>query len=141
MTKFFRLLVRLRYWKRRALALERERDGLIAQFATDKAELERQVKAEFYRNLSREDMFVSATVMGSRNMFGVPPRIGPAQTQRPQTLMETAKPIISGPDLMEFEQYWLPDALRNNVTRQQAEQDFLRELAQRKALRDEPTIG
>lgn len=139
MVKLFRLIARVRYWKARALAAEARNVQLIVDNETELIRLREQMEAERWRNLSREDSFASAAVMGSRGMWGVPPRTGPAQTQRPPSVLE-AVPAITGADRMEFETEWLPYALRNNITQQQAERDFLQELAKRKALHDEPMM-
>src|SRR5690349_5747158 len=125
---FYRLLSRIRklgaseYWRLRALRAEEA------------------LEAEANRNRAREDVFVSAAVLGARGMWGQPPRTGPARTQAPVSLLDAAAPTMSGADRMEFEQFWLPDAMRNNIPRQQAEKDFLQELVKRKALNDEPTM-
>ena len=101
---------------------------------------ERLLEDETLRNREREDLFVSISVAGARGMFGVPPRTGRVSREAPRSALEAVAPIMSGADRMEFETEWLPDAERNNVTRQQAERDFLQELAKRKALRDEPMM-
>lgn len=144
MIRFFRLLVRVRYWKRRALSAEKRHLDLTEQFAAEKAALQSQMEAERWRNVAREDTYASATILGGRGMWGVAPRTGPASTQRPTSLLEVASqsgvPVMSGPDRMEFETQWLPYAEQNGISRQQAERDFLRELANRKALHDEPMM-
>jgi hypothetical protein len=140
--KFLRLLTRIRYWKRRAHLSEQRCVDLIEQYAAEIKELQTKMDAEHWRNQAREDVFVSASVLGGRGMWGVAPRTGPATTQRPPNLLDMAAqgPIMTGADRMEFEQYWFPDAMRAGVSRQQAEKDFLEELAKRKALNDEPSM-
>jgi hypothetical protein len=140
MIRLLRLLAKVRYWKRRALLAETRCLDLIEQHAAALTKMREKMDAEFYRNMSREDTFVSASILGARGMWGVAPRTGPAQTQKPPSLLEQAAPVMTGADRMEFDQYWWPDAMRNNVTRQQAEKDFLQELAKRKALNDEPSM-
>lgn len=140
MIRFFRLLARVRYWKHRALKAEARQFALVVEHETELIKLREQMEAERWRNYSREDTFASAAMLGSRGMWGVAPRTGPASMQRPPSLMEVAAPMMSGADRMEFEQFWLPDAERNGVTRQRAEKEFLEELAKRKALRDEPMM-
>ena len=131
MIKFFRLYARLRYWRLRALEAERE---LI--------EVKADAKAEYYRNMMREDTFVSATVMGGRSMWGIPPRSGPAEVQQPSRLAAAPDPwaALTGVEKMEFQTQWLPLGLDKGYSMQRIQQDFLRELADRKSFRDEPSM-
>jgi hypothetical protein len=137
---FFRLLARVRYWKRRALNAETRCLDLIERFAADKAALEAQANAEMWRNRMREDTLTSARGLGAKGMYGLAPRVGPASTQKPQSILQSAAPTMTAIDKMEFETEWLPYAVQNGFTRQQAEKDFLAELINRKALNDEPTM-
>lgn len=118
--RLLRLRSQLRYWRQRALAAED------------------RLEAETWRNRNREDMFVSATVMGSRGMFGVSPRVGPAQLARPAQQLPLLPQQMTGAEQLEFNTLWLPDALQSGISRQQAEQDFLIEVAKRKTLNDDP---
>lgn len=133
MIKLFRLYARLRYWRLRALRVE-------AELAQVKAE----AKAEAYRNLYREDMFVSAAVMGSRGMVGIQPRNGPAEIPQPRPLLTEAPDpwkAVTGVEQMEFHGQWVPLGLQRGLTMQQMQQDFLRELTARKQkFSDEPSI-
>jgi hypothetical protein len=132
MTPFFRWQFwrkRARYWRMKCRAAE-------ARYVL----LEIQAKAEYYRNMSREDTFASAAILGAKGMFGVAPRVGPAATHQPQSILQTVAPTMSGVDRMEFDTQWLPYAIQNGISPQQAEGDFLKELAQRKALNDEPMM-
>ncbi len=141
--RFLRLLARVRFWRNRALKAEARLIELIEEYAAEVKELQVKMDAEHWRNQSREDTFVSASILGAKGMWGVAPRTGPAQTQRPPTLIDLANqsgPVMSGADRMEFQQYWLPDALKAGVSPQKAEQDFLVELVKRKALNDEPSM-
>lgn len=130
MIKLFRLYARLRYWRLRALRVE-------AELAQVKAE----AKAEAYRNLYREDMFVSAAVMGSRGMVGIQPRNGPAEIPQPRlALAETPDPwnAVTPIEKMEFQTQWVPIGLQQGFTMQQMQRDFIKELAGRKKFNDEP---
>lgn len=118
--------IQARYWKRRAF------------------ELERQLKAERYRNLAREDTFASAAVLGARNMFGLAPRGGPAPlTAKNVTPQQSFDPMagLSSIEKAEFQTYWLPDALRANVSEAAALISFRAELAQRRSIRDEGSVS
>jgi hypothetical protein len=134
MSSFFRWQFwrnRSRYWRAKCRAAEVRYGQLLLQ-----------AEAERWRNVAREDTFASASILGARAMWGVAPRTGPAATQRPPSLLDVANqsglPTMTGPDRMEFETEWLPFALRNGISRQQAENEFLQELTKRKALNDEP---
>lgn len=140
MIRFFRLLGRVRYWKRRALVAEQKCLDLATGFAADTKEMQEQMDAEMYRNRMREDTLTSARGLGAKGMYGLAPRVGPALTQKPQSLLEAAAPSMTAIDKMEFETEWLPYAIQNGFTRQQAERDFLKELTNRKALNDEPMM-
>jgi len=133
---------RLRYWKRRALKAESVLDEALIKHAGVVAELRDSLEAERYRNMSREDTFVSATVMGGRNMFGVPPRTAPAMKQvgYSSTAMGPvdAWQALSASDKAEFETFYKPAAEANGVPIQQAKAAFLVEIAGRRALTDEP---
>ena len=129
MIKLLRLYTRLRYWRLRAMQLERD-------LAATKA----QAEAEMYRNREREDVFVSAAVLGSRGMIGLPPRSGPAAQPQQHRLVESPDPwtALNFNERAEFETEWLADAMRNGIPRQKAQNDFLLELARRKRFNDEP---
>lgn len=127
--KFLRLAAKVRYWRQRTIRLEREL-----------AETKAAAKAEYYRNMMREDTFVSAAVLGGRGMIGMSPRNGPAEIPQPPRIVTASDPwnAISGSDLMEFNTQWLPLGLEKGLTVGQIRQDFLRELGNRKAFNDEP---
>ena len=134
---------RRRYWKMRALRSEQKLADLLAASNDEVKELRNLLEAERYRNMGREDMFVSATVMGGRNMFGVPPRTGPAikQAGYGSTAVNNLDPWerLSFADKQEFEQFWKADAETAGVPIQQARAQFLIELANRRAIQDEPS--
>lgn len=140
MKRLFRLAVRVRYWKRRALSAEKTCIDLVEQFAAEKSALEAQCDAEFYRNRNREDVFVSAAVLGGRGMVGIAPRSGPATTTQPTLVQPADDPLygLTGIERVEWYGQWLPDAQAHGVTTTKALQDFRAELAQRKQYRDEP---
>jgi len=129
--KLLRLYGRLRYWRSRALRAE-----------TRLIELSAQAEAERWRNVSREDTFVSAAVLGGRGMVGIPPRSGPAETGQPSRFVTAADPwqALTRIEHDEFEKEWLVDAVTHNVSPQQARNDFLAELAKRKSFNDEPSM-
>ena len=138
MMKFFRLYARLRYWRTKANYLEKK----LAIERGRVLDVQAQAEAERYRNLEREDMFVSATVMGTRGMYGVPPRVGPAQVKQIPQLAQAADPwsALHFNEKAEFETEWMPAAEAYGKSRQQAQQDFLLELANRKSLNDERSM-
>lgn len=129
MIKFLRLYVRLRYWRLRVIRLEYEL-----------MEVKAAAKAERYRNLMREDTFVSAAVLGGRGMIGLSPRSGPAEVAQPRRLVEAADPwaVLTGIEKMEFQTEWVQLGLDKGYSMQRIQQDFLQELANRKAFSDEP---
>lgn len=129
--KFFRLLVKIRYWRLRALGAESELKTVRAQ-----------AEAERWRNQGREDMFASAAIMGSRGMWGVPPRTSPAELKQVNQVMPSLDPFsqLAFKDKAEFEAFWWPDAQIVGRNRQQAQNDFLMELAKRKSFNDEPSL-
>jgi len=101
------------------------------------------LEAERYRNLEREDTFVSASVMGQRGMWGMPPRTGPAfqsnQVSRIPPQPQNWDAGFSGREKIEFESIHLPDALAHGVSAQQAQRDFARVIASRRMpLNDDP---
>ncbi len=104
--------------------------------------LRRELNAECERNRQREDTFVSATVMGSRGMFGVAPRSGPALQSAPQPPPSPTDPFSQLPwaDKAEFQTQWWPLAEQSGRSEMQARSDFMRELQQRKQLNDEPFL-
>jgi NAD(P)-dependent dehydrogenase (short-subunit alcohol dehydrogenase family) len=103
-----------------------------------------ELEAERERNMIREDTFVSASIMGQRGMYGVPPRVGPA-IQSPKRI---EKPVNQYPawdanltwaDKQEFELEWKTAAERAGVGMAKAQQDFLMEIAKRRVpLQDDP---
>ena len=132
LSTLFRLRVRVRYWKRRALKAEAQAQLLIEQ-----------LDAEMWRNRDREDTFVSASIMGQRQMFGVPPRSGPAIP--PSAPIKSVNPYptwdagLTWADKQEYELEWKPDAERAGVNPQQAQRDFLEKIASRRlSLNDDP---
>ena len=127
--RIFRWRSLARYWHRRAKKLEATVDMLRAE-----------LNAELNRNREREDVFVSATVMGGRQMYGISPRIGPA-LQRQEAIAATASDPwqqLPWADKAEFQTEWLPLAIQRGRSEMQARQDFMAELANRKQLNDEP---
>lgn len=134
--KFFRW----RRWRARAKFYQQRNRELEAAIKV----LGDGMEAEVWRNRAREDAFVSAAIMGSRGMFGVPPRTGPAlqrQTQPAQPFhpADPFETILTGADKLEFETMWWPDAQRAGVTLATARQQFLQEVVQRRQpLNDEP---
>ncbi len=134
MRRLLRILhwqARCRYWRKQAEAAKRE-----------VARLQLSLLAERYRNLAREDTFVSATVMGGRNMFGVAPRNGPAMQPESPKLQPTidVDPWQQLPwaDKAEFQTEWWPLAEAKGRSEVQARQDFMAQLAHRRQLNDEP---
>lgn len=131
MIRFFKLRARIRYWKRRALKAEdvtRETKALL--------------EAETWRNRSREDTLITVPVrMAGMVAIGLEQRGGPAySSQKPTRLTQAVNPweALTGIERMEWETEYLPDAIRNGVSEQAARQRFLRDLANRKSLVDEP---
>ena len=125
-----RLAARARYWRRRALRAE-------AQAKQQALEL----SAEMARNREREDTFVSATVMGTRGMYGVAPRTGPAlkpvkQLPAPTTMDDG----LTYADRLEFDLYWKPDAEAAGVDLATAKRKYMEEvvLPRRMPLNDDP---
>ena len=133
---------RLRYWKHRALKAEKTLDDALLRHAEEVTDLRDSLEAERYRNMSREDTFVSATVMGGRNMFGVPPRTAPAMKQVGYSSTAIgpvdAWQALSADHKAEFETFYKPAAEANGIPIQQAKAAFLVEIAGRRALNDEP---
>lgn len=129
-----RYRLRTRRWRQRALAAE-------ALLADARAQLE----VEMWRNREREDTFVSATVMGSRQMYGVPPRSAPAmkQVNRPMPALTASGVDADGftwADRQEFEMYWKTDADAVGVPIQEAKRKFYEEviIPRRTPLNDDP---
>lgn len=104
---------------------------------------EEKLEAEFLRNRSREDIFVSAAILGGRGMVGIAPRSGPAQLPGVTRITQTANPwdSLTWHEKAEFETEWLAPALAQGISRQKAENDFLTELLRRKQHPDEAMIG
>jgi len=133
MRRLFRILhwqARCRYWRRQAEAAKAE-----------VARLQLSLLAERYRNLHREDMFVSASVMGHRGMWGVAPRGGPAQQPEAKKVTPPPDPYaLSGADLMEFNTEWMPIADAKGIGRQTALEQFYRDVLvpRRIPLNDDP---
>lgn len=127
--KFLRKWMSLRYrlrsrrWRFRALAAEAK-----VRF------LEMQLRVESDRNREREDSFVSATVMGSRGMFGVAPRTGSAMKQAGQSSTQRTEPWdgLSYAERNEFDMFWKKEAEAAGIPIAQAKQQFMIELASRK---------
>lgn len=124
-------LLRILHWKARAKFWQRR----CAKAEERAAELAAQLDAEVWRNRAREDTFISATIMGGRQMYGVAPRSGPAATTQPQRAVPAPSSYdgFTGTDRMEFETIWLPDAERNGVDPRVAKATFMAELANRRA--------
>ena len=141
--KLFRLATRLRYWKRRALAAEQAVVTMQAYCDSQVSEARLREEAERWRNVEREDMFVSAAILGSRGMIGIPPRSGPAlKPVSQQRLLTTPDPwdAVTGAEKMEYETFYRPDGLAMGLTEIQIRQRFMQDLAQRKALNDKPSM-
>jgi len=140
LSRIFRLTARARYWKQRALKSERflvaEQNRLDHTITLLRDEL----NAEMNRNREREDTFMSATVMGGRNMYGVAARIGPALKRQEAAVASQSDPWQQLPweDRAEFATEWWPGAQAVGRSEMQARQDFMQELAKRKQLNDEP---
>ena len=125
-----RYRLRTRRWRLRALAAERERDLL-----------KLQLSAERWRNQAREDTFASAAVLGSRNMWGLAPRSGPAVSGMAKPAPQPPDPFnLSGADLLEFETYWKPDAEANGIAIHEAKRQFVQQVVipRRMPLNDDP---
>ncbi len=133
-----RRLLRILHWRSRSRFYRRKWEVAERTIAL----LRRELNAECERNRQREDTFVSATVMGGRQMFGIPPRSGPAGLPAPTTQQSTldTDPWLQLPwaDKAEFQTQWWPLAEQSGRSEMQARQDFMRELQQRKQLNDEP---
>lgn len=133
MKRLLRLLrwrAQVRYWHRRAAKAEAE-CGL----------LKLQLAAERWRNMSREDTFASAAVLGSRNMWGLAPRTGPALQESTKQPAQQPDPYnLSGPDLLEFDTYWKPDAEAGGVPLMEAKRQFIQQVVmpRRMPLNDDP---
>ena len=121
--------IRARRWRERAMKAEAE---LVS--------LKLQMIAETWRNRAREDTFASAAVLGSRNMFGIAARSGPAQVERKPQSQPVDPYQLSGADLMEFETFWKPDAEAAGIGLTQAKQEFIKQvvLPRRQPLNDDP---
>ena len=95
--------------------------------------LEKQLEAERYRNLIREDFFVSAAVMGGRGIVGIPPRVGAAYQPQPLKQPPVYDPYqLRGVDLMEFEAEWKPQAEAAGISEHEAKRQFVLELERRR---------
>jgi len=133
MRRLFRIthwVARARYWKRQAQTAKAE-----------VARLQLSLLAETWRNRAREDTFASAAILGQRNMWGIAPRTGPAATEQPKPRPQPIDPYqLSGPDLMEFDTFWKPDAEAAGISILQAKQKFINEvvLPRRMPLNDDP---
>jgi hypothetical protein len=134
-----RRFFRIRHWRARARFWQRKYQAARAEIRFLRAEL----NAEMNRNREREDTFVSATVMGTRNMFGVAPRSAPALAKSVGQSSTSGKPFdpqwdgLSWPDKAEFETSWMPLARAQGYSEAQARQHFLAELANRRTLNDD----
>jgi hypothetical protein len=129
---------RWRHWRARAKFWQR-----LAEKAEARAvKAEQQLTAELWRNIQRGDLFTSAAIMGQRGMWGVAPRSGPAEVTEPKKqAAPTADPYdLRGPDLMEFETFWKPDAEAAGIPINEAKRRFVNEvvLPRRMPLNDDP---
>lgn len=105
---------------------------------------EAALEAEFLRNRSREDIFVSAAILGGRGMVGIAPRSAPATMPGAAArIVQASNPweSLTWHEKAEFETEWLMPALAQGITRQKAESDFMVELLKRKANPDMAMIG
>lgn len=132
MRRLFRIAhwaARARYWRKRVASLER-----------DNARLRLELTAETWRNRSREDTFASAAVLGSRQMWGLAPRVGPAHVEPKQRPQPVDPYHLSGADQMEFDTFWKPDAEAAGIPLHQAKQRFIAEVVmpRRQPLNDDP---
>lgn len=131
-----RYRLRSRRWRQRALMAEDE----ISQ-------LKRELYAEMWRNREREDMFVSASIMGSKGMYGVRARSGPViapkqiQPAAPQLPGYSDTPFdkLTWAEKEEYRMFYLQDGLSAGHSEQQIQQRFMEDLAARKILNDEIT--
>lgn len=132
-----RRLLRLLHWRSRARFYQRQ----AARLERTVTLLRQELNAECQRNREREDVFVSASVMGGRGMYGVAPRQGPAlQVAPPPPLAPPADPWQQLPwaDKAEFQTQWWPLAESRGLSEAQARQHFMAELSSRRQLNDEP---
>ena len=120
---------RARYWRGQAETAKREA-----------ARLQLSLLAERYRNINREDYFVSAAVMGSRGMVGIPARQGPAATGEAKPKQKVIPPNWSGADLLEFETFWKADAEAAGISEMEAKRQFEQQVIvpRRQPLNDDP---
>ena len=127
--RILRLPARVRFYRLKAEKLERT-----------VTMLRRELNAEMERNRNREDVFVSASVLGQRGMYGIPPRSGPALQASPTPTTAPFDPWskFSVVEDMEFRTQWLPLAEQSGRSETQARQDFMAELAKRRQLNDDP---
>ena len=140
MIRWFRWPVRVRYWKRRALQAEQRLLDTESRYETHFAEVQHQAEQERWRNIEREDYFVSAAVMGQRGMVGIPPRTGRAMKQVNAPVVQTDDPLqgLSGLQRTEWYGAWWPDAQAAGISMSEALRDFKTELSHRQPLNDEP---
>lgn len=117
---------RYRYWRKRAVKAERA------------------LEAEKYRNLEREDTLVTVP-MRIQGLWGMPARNAPAslakQVSAPRQLTQATDPwdALSWADKQEFDMEWKQAAAAAGVSEQQARQQFLLELQNRRIpINDEP---
>lgn len=125
-----RYRLRARRWRARALNAE-----------TELGRVRLQLVAETWRNRTREDTFASASILGARNMWGLAPRTGPAATEDKKPQAPPSDPYqLSGPDLMEFNTFWQPDAEAAGISLQEAKRQFVQQvvLPRRQPLNDDP---
>ncbi len=144
MTKFFRLLSRVRFWKHRALKAEQRCDALIKEFMAEIQELKESNDAEMWRNRAREDELITVP-QRLQGLWGMPPRTGPARmkqvNQPPHALAQPADPwdALSWADKQEYDMQWKDAALAQGIPEYAAKQQFLAELqARRIPINDEP---
>jgi len=142
--KFFRLLARVRFWKRRAQKAEHRIVELIEQYVAEVAELKAANDAEMYRNREREDTLITVP-MRLGGLWGMPARTGPAapkQVNRPPQLTASADPwdSLTWADKQEFQMFWKADADAMGIPELQARQQFLATLEKRRvAINDDPS--
>lgn len=116
---------RYHYWRRRAVNAERK------------------LEAETLRNREREDTLVTVP-MRLGGLWGMPARGEPAQIKQVNAAPRLTQPTdpwdgLSWADKQEYEMFWKQDAQAAGVPEQQARQQFLMELQNRRTpINDDP---